>query len=99
MTTAPRIVSLISSATEILHLLGLADRVLGVSHECDYPPEIALKPRLTRSLVESAAPSREIDDQVRAFSSSHSALYTIDVASLAALAPDLIITQAQCDVC
>jgi iron complex transport system substrate-binding protein len=99
MVTPHRIVSLISSATEILYLLGLGDRVVGVSHECDYPPEAALKPRLTRSLVESAASSREIDDQVRSLASSHSALYTIDVEQLAALAPDLIITQAQCDVC
>jgi iron complex transport system substrate-binding protein len=99
MTPAPRIVSLISSATEILYLLGLGDRVIGISHECDYPPEVALKPRLTRSLVESAASSRDIDDHVRTLSSNHSALYTIDAEQLAALAPDLIITQAQCDVC
>ncbi len=99
MATPQRIVSLISSATEILYLLGLGDRVVGVSHECDYPPEVALKPRLTRSLVESAASSREIDERVRTLASSHSALYTIDVDQLAALAPDLIITQSQCDVC
>jgi iron complex transport system substrate-binding protein len=99
MTPALRIVSLISSATEILYLLGLGDRVVGVSHECDYPPETALKPRLTRSLVESSASSREIDDQVRALSSSQSALYTIDAEQLTVLAPELIITQAQCDVC
>jgi iron complex transport system substrate-binding protein len=99
MTTPHRIVSLISSATEILYLLGLGDRVVGVSHECDYPPEIAGKPRLTRSLVESATSSRHIDEQVHLLASSHSALYTIDVEQLAALAPELIITQAQCDVC
>ena len=48
MDTPQRIVSLISSATEILYLLGLGDRVVGVSHECDYPPQIAGQPRLTR---------------------------------------------------
>jgi iron complex transport system substrate-binding protein len=99
MPNPQRIVSLISSATEILHLLGLGERVVGVSHECDFPPEVRAKPRLTRSLVESAATSREIDDQVHALSASQSALYTIDAEELAALAPDLIITQAQCDVC
>ena len=55
--TPRRIVSLISSATEILYLLDLGERVVGVSHECDYPSEVAAKPRLTRSLVESAAAS------------------------------------------
>lgn len=99
MDTPSRIVSLISSATEILYLLGLGHRVVGVSHECDYPPEIAGQPRLTRSLVDAAASSRAIDDQVRSLSQNTSALYEIDVEQLAALAPDLIVTQAQCDVC
>ena len=99
MKTPQRIVSLISSATEILYLLGLGDRVVGVSHECDYPSDVAAKPRLTLSLVESAAASRAIDDQVRALAGEQSALYAIDVDRLAALAPDLIVTQAQCDVC
>ena len=99
MTTPQRIVSLISSATEILYLLGLGNRVVGVSHECDFPPEIATKPRLTRSLVDSALSSHAIDEQVRSLSTQQSAIYSIDVEQLAALAPDLIITQAQCDVC
>ncbi len=99
MAHAQRIVSLISSATEILYLLGLGHRVLAVSHECDYPATVAEKPRVTRSLVDSAAPSRDIDQQVRELSQNHSALYTIDAEQLAALAPDLIVTQAQCDVC
>jgi len=99
MATARRIVSLISSATEILYLLGLGDRLVGISHECDYPPEVATKPRLTRSLVESTASSRAIDEQVRWLASSHSALYAIDVEQLAALEPELVITQDQCDVC
>jgi iron complex transport system substrate-binding protein len=99
MNTPKRIVSLISSATEILYLLDLGQRVVGVSHECDYPPEVAARPRLTRSLVESAASSRAIDDQVRTLAGEQAALYEIDVAALAELRPDLIITQAQCDVC
>jgi iron complex transport system substrate-binding protein len=99
MQTPGRIVSLISSATEILYLLGLGDRVVGVSHECDYPPDVATKPRLTRSLVASAASSRAIDDQVRSLAAEQSALYEIDVEALAELQPDMIVTQAQCDVC
>ncbi len=99
MDSPRRIVSLISSATEMLYLLGLGPRVVGVSHECDWPAEIASLPRLTRSLVESAASSREIDDQVRTLAGEQSALYAIDVERLAELQPDLIITQAQCDVC
>jgi iron complex transport system substrate-binding protein len=99
MAGRQRIISLISSATEILYLLELGERVVGVSHECDYPAAVAGKPRLTRSLVEASATSRGIDDQVRTLSAAQSALYAIDVEQLAALAPDLIITQAQCDVC
>jgi iron complex transport system substrate-binding protein len=99
MKTPERIVSLISSATEILYLLGLGDRVVGVSHECDFPPEVATKPRLTRSLVDSIASSSAIDSQVRSLSASGAALYAIDVEQLAGLRPDLIVTQAQCDVC
>ncbi len=99
MKTPERIVSLISSATEMLYLLGLGDRVVGISHECDYPPHVATKPRLTRSLVDSFASSPAIDSQVRSLSASGAALYAIDVERLAGLRPDLIITQAQCDVC
>jgi iron complex transport system substrate-binding protein len=99
MNTPMRIVSLISSATEILYLLDLGERVVGVSHECDYPSDVAAKPRLTRSLIESAASSRAIDDQVRGLAGRQSALYEIDVEALAALEPELIVTQAQCDVC
>jgi iron complex transport system substrate-binding protein len=95
----PRIASLISSATEMLYLLGLGEQVVGISHECDYPADVAAKPRLTRSLVEAIAPGRAIDQQVRSFAADQLALYAIDVEMLAELAPDLIVTQAQCDVC
>jgi iron complex transport system substrate-binding protein len=99
MSDKRRIASLISSATEILYLLGLGPRVVGVSHECDYPRAIAGLPRLTRALVESAAASREIDEQVRTLATSGQALYEVDVVRLVELRPDLIVTQAQCDVC
>ncbi len=99
MSQPRRIASLISSATEILYLLGLGDLVVGVSHECDFPREIAGKPRLTKSLIQASAPSRAIDEQVRGLTMQQSALYEIDVELLNRLAPDLIVTQAQCDVC
>ncbi len=61
-----RIVSLISSATEMVCLLGRGEALVGVSHECDFPPEVNARPRLTRSLVDAAATSAAIDGQVRA---------------------------------
>ena len=94
-----RIVSLISSATEILFALGLDDNIVAVSHECDYPPQAAAKPRVTRSHVSAAASSRQIDEQVRTLAESSTALYELDVDRLCSLRPDLIVTQAQCDVC
>ena len=94
-----RIVSLLSSATEILYLMGLGDRVVGVSHECDYPDNVRLKPQVTRSNVDSTAGSRAIDDQGKSLLATGGPLYEIDVATLVALEPDLIVTQAQCDAC
>ena len=94
-----RIASLISSGTEILFALGLADRVLAVSHECDYPPAARRLPRATRSLIDAAASSGQIDQQVRERSAGGQALYEIDDGLLCELHPELIVTQAQCDVC
>ena len=94
-----RIVSLVSSATEMLYALGLGDWVVAVSHECDYPAEVAQKPRVTRTSIDGARSSRDIDTQVRALATTGSPLYEIDADLLAELAPNLIVTQAQCDVC
>lgn len=94
-----RIVSLISSATEMLYALGLGDSVVAVSHECDWPPEIAGKPRATTSAIDASRPSGEIDVQVRSKLAAGEPLYGIDGALIASLRPDLIVTQAQCDVC
>ena len=69
-----RIASLISSATEILYGLELGDSVVGVSHECDYPPEAARKTRLTQSNVDSGQASGDIDDQVKELFTSGAAL-------------------------
>jgi iron complex transport system substrate-binding protein len=94
-----RIASLLSSGTEMLYALGLGERVVAVSHECDYPAEVRHKPRVTFTRVAAEASSREIDDHVRSLAAQREPLYGIDVARLAALRPELIVTQAQCDVC
>jgi iron complex transport system substrate-binding protein len=94
-----KIVSLLSSATEMLFGLGLGERVVAVSHECDYPPSATELPRATRSLIDSSRPSHEIDDQVQRLMAAGEALYEIDRDLVRRLAPDLIVTQAQCDVC
>lgn len=94
-----RIVSLLSSATEILFAIGAGDEVVAVSHECDYPSEATHLPRATRSLIDSSRPSQEIDDQVKERLEAGDSLYEIDRDLIRELAPDLIVTQAQCDVC
>jgi iron complex transport system substrate-binding protein len=94
-----RIVSLLSSATEILFAIGAGDEVVAISHECDYPQEATSRPRATRSIVDSSRPSAEIDQQVKRLVESGEALYEIDRALIRSLEPDLIVTQAQCDVC
>jgi iron complex transport system substrate-binding protein len=102
---ATRIVSLLPAATEIVCALGIADRLVGRSHECDEPPHVAALPALTTARIDPAAPSRQIHEQVgRALNAGGAderapALYTLDAAALAALAPDLVLTQAACDVC
>lgn len=97
--TSKRIASLLASSTEILYGLGLGDCVVAVSHECDFPDEVRSKPRVTRTRVQAEASSRNIDEQVKAACAAGEALYQIDVAKLVELRPDLIVTQAQCDVC
>ena len=94
-----RIVSLLPSATEILYALGLGDRVVGVTHECDFPEAAKNKPQLTASALPFAATSREIDRHVRASLHQGSSLYALDAELLERLAPDLIITQELCEVC
>lgn len=94
-----RIASLLAGSTEILYGLGLGENVVAISHECDFPPEAASKPRVTANLVNAAAASLEIDAQVRTMFESGSALYTINREMMTRLRPDLIVTQAQCDVC
>ncbi len=97
--TVPRIVSLLSSATEMLYGLGLGELIVAVSHECDWLAEATEKPRATFSRVDSTLASGEIDEQVKQMLAAGAALYGVDAKLLAELRPDLIVTQAQCDVC
>lgn len=99
MSRPPRIASLLAAGTEIVCAMGLADRLVAISHECDYPPEVLDRPRVTRLTLDPAADSRAIDDQVREHARQGRPLYEIDVNRLAALRPDVILTQAHCDVC
>jgi iron complex transport system substrate-binding protein len=94
-----RIVSLLPSATEIVCHLGLRDDLIGVTHECDYPPSVRDLPKVTRTLIPHDATSAEIDTLVRERLKTQRALYTLDLPMLETLRPDLIVTQALCDVC
>lgn len=94
-----RIVSLLSSATEILFALGVGEQVVGIGHECDWPWEATTRPRVTRSWIDSRLPSDEIDRVVRDRLAAGQPLYEVDAQRLVELSPDLIVTQAQCDVC
>jgi iron complex transport system substrate-binding protein len=91
-----RIVSLLPSLTELVCALGRRDELVGVTHECDYPPGVELLPHLTHSKIPAEATSLAIDSMV---AEQVGSLYDLDEATLAELHPDLILTQEQCDVC
>jgi iron complex transport system substrate-binding protein len=97
---AMRVVSLLPAATEIVGALGMLDNLIGISHECDYPPPVNAKPRVTYCPIhESGLPSAEIDRWVTETLSSTGTLYSLDENLLYSLAPDIILTQRLCDVC
>jgi len=100
--TAPRIVSLLPAATEIVAALGLGRALVGRSHECDEPADVATLPALTAPRIDAAASSRQIHEQVghaMADAGGAAALYTLDAEALHRLEPDLVLTQAACAVC
>ena len=94
-----RIASLVPSATEMLFALGAGDRVVAVTHECDYPPGVEELPHLTRSVIPENLSAAEIDAAVRERTARGEALYELDEALLDRLDVDLIVTQAVCEVC
>ena len=95
----PRVVSLIASATEIVHALGAGDTQVARSHECDWPPAVLDIPAVTRPKFKVDGSSRTIDRAVRSLVEQGLSVYAVDANSLKALAPDVILTQDQCDVC
>ncbi|HWN73672.1 MAG TPA: ABC transporter substrate-binding protein [Solirubrobacterales bacterium] len=94
-----RIASLVPSATEMLFALGLGESVVGVTHECDYPPAAAELPQLTATVLPEGLSAGEIDAAVKEVVGEGRALYTLDEQRLAELEPDLIVTQTVCEVC
>jgi iron complex transport system substrate-binding protein len=95
-----KICSLLPSATEIVFALGLGDRLVGVTHECDFPPEANRLPVITRSsLPHGTQTSREIDQHISGARHAGSSIYALDQGLLERVDPDLILTQELCDVC
>ena len=95
----PRVVSLIASATEIVHALGAGHLQVGRSHECDWPPEVHALPQLTKPKFKVEGSSRQIDTAVKSLVEQGLAVYEVDAGGLKAIAPDVILTQVQCEVC
>ena len=94
-----RIASLVPSATETLFALGLGPDVVGVTHECDYPPAATELPHLTRTVIPEGLSTAEIDAAVRERTQRGEHLYELDAETLRELEPDLIVTQELCEVC
>jgi iron complex transport system substrate-binding protein len=100
MTTAQRIVSFLPSATEMACALGLNDQLVGITHECDYPPSVREKPIVVSSAISMATMTQaEIDRAVSERLKKGQSLYQVDERLLQELAPDLILTQDLCQVC
>lgn len=97
--SAPRIVSLIASSTEIVHALGFGDHLVGRSHECDYPESVRGLPVVTAPKFPVDGTSYEIDQRVKAILQEGLSVYRVDADRLRALAPDVVVTQSQCEVC
>jgi iron complex transport system substrate-binding protein len=94
-----RVITLLPSATEIVAALGAIESLVGITHECDHPAQVASRLRVTTSQVDGAGAPGVVDAQVRAVVNEGTSLYTLDEVAIRALRPDLIFTQALCDVC
>jgi iron complex transport system substrate-binding protein len=95
----PRIVTLLPAATEIVCALGLRGALVGRSHCCDFPADVARLPALTRPRVDASLPGGRLDAEVRRVRTEGLPLYDLDERALTALAPELVITQEACEVC
>ncbi|CAN5788663.1 cobalamin-binding protein [soil metagenome] len=94
-----RIVSLLPSATELLFALGVGDQVVGVTHECDFPPRASHLPSVTRDLLPPGLTAAEIDAAVSAGIRDDHTIYALDADMLGDLRPDVVVAQQLCDVC
>lgn len=94
-----RIVSLLPGSTEVVAALGMSDRLVGRSHECDHPPAVASLPACTRPKLEADGTSYAVDQRVRALLQEGLSVYRVDADRLRELRPDVILTQDQCEVC
>jgi len=94
-----RVVSLLPAATEIVAALGAVGRLVGVSHECDFPPEVRSLPRVTRTRIDPALPSGAIDRAMAEAKRAGVSPVEVDVDLVAHLRPDVLIGQSVCDVC
>jgi iron complex transport system substrate-binding protein len=94
-----RIVSLLPSTTEILFAVGAGDDVVGVTFECDWPPEARTRTNVSTSTMSEGLSPEQIDAQVQAKLAAGEDLYRLDEGALRALGPDLVVTQDLCAVC
>lgn len=94
-----RVVTLLPAATEIVAALGAGDRLVGISHECDFPDSVSHLPRVTATPIDSSRPGAAIDAQVLALRQAGRPVIAIDTDELRRLAPELIVTQGLCEVC
>src|SRR4051812_5362060 len=94
-----KIISLLPAATEIVCALGLQDSLVGRSHECDYPEAVKAFPICSEANFEDGLSSLEIDNKVKEILADALSVYTVKREVIKALSPDVIITQAQCEVC